>query len=136
MCIRDSIDDIGYATRLFLSLIRALPQLLKRPRLITDQTFFIGNKSLVIICVSGLFVGFVLGLQGYYILVRYGSEQALGVLVALALTREPVSYTHLILSILLDELPVGTAAALTAKITGIRKNRLYEMALALRETAD
>ena len=41
-----------------------------------------------------------------------------------------------ILSILLDELPVGTAAAMTAKITGIRKNRLYEMALALRETAD
>lgn len=41
-----------------------------------------------------------------------------------------------ILSILLDELPVGTAAAITAKITGIRKNRLYEMALALRETAD
>ena len=85
---RKSIDDIGYAARLFVSLVGALPRLLKRPRLITDQIFFIGNKSLVIICVSGLFVGFVLGLQGYYILVRYGSEQALGVLVALALTRE------------------------------------------------
>ncbi len=85
---RKSINDIGYATRLFLSLIRSLPSVLKRPRLITDQVFFIGNKSLIIIGVSGLFVGFVLGLQGYYILVRYGSEQALGVLVALALTRE------------------------------------------------
>lgn len=85
---RKSIDDIGYAARLFVSLVGALPRLLKRPRLITDQIFFIGNKSLVIICVSDLFVGFVLGLQGYYILVRYGSEQALGVLVALALTRE------------------------------------------------
>ena len=84
---RKSINDIGYATRLFLSLIRSLPSVLKRPRLITDQVFFIGNKSLIIIGVSGLFVGFVLGLQGYYILVRYGSEQALGVLVALALTR-------------------------------------------------
>lgn len=85
---RLSINNIGYATRIFMHLIRALPQTLKRPRLIADQIFFIGNKSLIIICVSGLFVGFVLGLQGYYILVRYGSEQALGVLVALALMRE------------------------------------------------
>ncbi len=85
---RQVIADIGYATRLFLSVIQAFFRLLARPRLITDQIFFIGNKSLIIICVSGLFVGFVLGLQGYYVLVRYGSEQALGILVALALTRE------------------------------------------------
>jgi phospholipid/cholesterol/gamma-HCH transport system permease protein len=38
----------------------------RRPRLITDQIHFIGNYSLVIIAVSGLFVGFVLGYQGYY----------------------------------------------------------------------
>jgi len=42
----------------------------------------------VIIAVSGLFVGFVLGLQGYYTLNKYGSEQALGLLVALSLVRE------------------------------------------------
>ena len=85
---RKLIDNIGYATRIFATMFKALPQILKRPRLITDQIFFIGNKSLLIICVSGLFVGFVLGLQGYYILIRYGSEQALGVMVALSLTRE------------------------------------------------
>ena len=56
--------------------------------LVVQQVHFIGNYSLVIISVSGLFVGFVLGLQGYYILVRYGSEQALGVLVAVSLLRE------------------------------------------------
>ena len=56
--------------------------------LVVQQIHFIGNYSLVIISVSGLFVGFVLGLQGYYILVRYGSEQALGVLVAVSLLRE------------------------------------------------
>ena len=39
-----------------------------------------------------------------------------------------------ILSVLLDELPAGTAAGLTAKITGIRKNRLYDMALELKKT--
>ncbi len=55
---------------------------------IVKQINFIGNYSLLIIAVSGLFVGFVLGLQGYYTLVRYGSEQALGVLVALSLVRE------------------------------------------------
>ena len=85
---RKLIDNIGYATRIFATMFRALPPIFKRPRLITDQIFFIGNKSLLIICVSGLFVGFVLGLQGYYILIRYGSEQALGVMVALSLTRE------------------------------------------------
>ena len=85
---RQTVSSIGYAARLFLSVFRAFYRLLARPRLITDQIFFIGNKSLIIITVSGLFVGFVLGLQGYYVLVRYGSEQALGILVALSLTRE------------------------------------------------
>ena len=45
---------------------------------VVQQIHFIGNYSLLIIAVSGLFVGFVLGLQGYYVLVTYGSEQALG----------------------------------------------------------
>lgn len=49
---------------------------------------FLGNHSLLIIAVSGFFIGAVLGLQGYDILVTYGSEEALGVLVALALIRE------------------------------------------------
>ncbi len=53
-----------------------------------EQLRFIGNDSFIIIAVSGLFVGFVLGLQGYYTLNRYGSEQALGLLVALSLVRE------------------------------------------------
>ena len=57
-------------------------------RLVVDQIHFIGNYSLSIILVSGLFVGFVLGLQGYYTLQRYGSSEALGLLVALSLVRE------------------------------------------------
>jgi phospholipid/cholesterol/gamma-HCH transport system permease protein len=47
-------------------------------RLVRDQVHFLGNYSLAIIAVSGLFVGFVLGLQGYYTLQRYGSSEALG----------------------------------------------------------
>ncbi len=85
---RQAVTGIGYATRMFFLLLRASPGLWRRPRLITDQIHFIGNYSLVIIAISGLFVGFVLGLQGYYTLNKYGSEQALGLLVALSLTRE------------------------------------------------
>lgn len=82
------ICAVGRMTLFSLALFRCLPSALARFYLIVQQTHFIGNYSLVIISVSGLFVGFVLGLQGYYTLVRYGSEQALGVLVALALMRE------------------------------------------------
>src|SRR6195952_976304 len=79
---------IGYATRMFLRLVVEFFPLLRRPRLVTKQIHFVGNYSLLIIGVSGLFVGFVLGLQGYLTLNRYGSEQALGLLVALSLVRE------------------------------------------------
>lgn len=85
---RESIAGLGAATRMFFSLLRASFGLWHRLRLITDQVHFIGNYSLIIIGVSGLFVGFVLGLQGYYTLNKYGSEQALGLLVALSLVRE------------------------------------------------
>jgi phospholipid/cholesterol/gamma-HCH transport system permease protein len=85
---REALANIGFATRTFFAVLRASGGLLRRPRLVSDQIHFIGNYSLVIIAVSGLFVGFVLGLQGYYTLNRYGSEQALGLLVALSLTRE------------------------------------------------
>jgi len=85
---RQWLCNLGYATRMLFSMLRVSGGLWRRPRLITDQIHFIGNYSLVIIAVSGLFVGFVLGLQGYYTLNKYGSEQALGLLVALSLTRE------------------------------------------------
>lgn len=86
--VREFLEGLGYAARAFIAILIATKGLLRRPRLITDQIHFIGNYSLVIIAVSGLFVGFVLGLQGYYTLNKYGSEQALGLLVALSLTRE------------------------------------------------
>lgn len=86
--VREAVANVGYAARSFFAVLAASAGLIRRPRLITDQIHFIGNYSLVIIAVSGLFVGFVLGWQGYYILNRYGSEQALGVMVALSLVRE------------------------------------------------
>jgi phospholipid/cholesterol/gamma-HCH transport system permease protein len=86
--VRSGLAGLGAAARTFAELIAASGTALRRPRLVTDQVHFIGNYSLVIIAVSGLFVGFVLGLQGYYTLNKYGSEQALGLLVALSLIRE------------------------------------------------
>ena len=82
------IARAGYATRMFVRLVLEFFALVRRPNLVIKQILFVGNHSLVIIGVSGLFVGFVLGLQGYYTLNRYGSEQALGLLVALSLVRE------------------------------------------------
>ena len=82
------IRAIGRLALFSFHVFRNIPGALSRFYLIAQQTHFIGNYSLSIISVSGLFVGFVLGLQGYYVLVRYGSDQALGVMVALSLMRE------------------------------------------------
>ena len=84
----DGFAKLGYAARLFALLVRSSGTAFRRFRLTVAQIHFIGNYSLVIIVVSGLFVGFVLGLQGYNTLQRYGAEQALGLLVALSLVRE------------------------------------------------
>ena len=86
--LRDALAFVGYATRVFLRLCGLGVLSLRRPRLVIDQIHFIGNYSLSIILVSGLLIGFVLGLQGYYTLRRYGSEEALGLLVTLSLVRE------------------------------------------------
>jgi phospholipid/cholesterol/gamma-HCH transport system permease protein len=53
-----------------------------------QQIFFIGTKSLLVICLTGTFTGMVLGLQGYYTLVKFGSEGLLGAAVTLSLIRE------------------------------------------------
>jgi len=55
---------------------------------VVQQVHFIGMKSLFVVGLTGLFTGMVLGLQGYYTLVKYGSETALGSAVALSLIRE------------------------------------------------
>ena len=86
--LRLKLADIGVATRLFLQILARLPQSLLRFGLVRDQIYFLGNHSVSLIGVAGLFVGFVLALQGYYTLQRYGSAEAVGLLVALSLVRE------------------------------------------------
>lgn len=86
--VRLGVIGLGDFMRLAGAILARSGAALRRPGLVSQQVHFIGNHSLLIIAVSGLFVGFVLGLQGYYTLSRYGSEEALGLLVALSLTRE------------------------------------------------
>jgi phospholipid/cholesterol/gamma-HCH transport system permease protein len=52
------------------------------------QVYNVGVLSVLIVAVSGLFVGMVLALQGYYVLSQFGAEQSLGVMVAASLVRE------------------------------------------------
>ena len=85
---RGKLADLGQGARLFARLAALFGPAMRRFGLVRDQVHFLGNYSLAIIAVSGLFVGFVLGLQGYYTLQRYGSSEALGLLVALSLVRE------------------------------------------------
>lgn len=86
--VRGKLSDLGHGARLFARLLALTGPSFRRFSLIRDQIHFLGNYSLVIIAVSGLFVGFVFGLQGYYTLQRYGSTEALGLLVTLSLVRE------------------------------------------------
>lgn len=84
----DAVWRIGSATRFFALVLLYSASSFKRFRLVIKELFSSGVMSLIIILVAGLFVGMVLGLQGYETLKRYGSESALGSLVALSLVRE------------------------------------------------
>ncbi|WP_198266276.1 lipid asymmetry maintenance ABC transporter permease subunit MlaE [sulfur-oxidizing endosymbiont of Gigantopelta aegis] len=79
---------LGREVMLFLQTILAFIPLMLRPGLIVQQLFSVGVRSMLIIIVSGFFVGMVLGLQGYNTLVDFGAEESLGVIVALSLVRE------------------------------------------------
>ena len=84
----DGVWRLGFITRFLFAVLMHSGQSLRRIHLTIRELYFSGVLSLLIIMVSGLFVGLVLGLQGYETLQRYGSTEALGVLVALSLTRE------------------------------------------------
>ncbi len=84
----EAIWRLGFATRFLIATLKQTPAAFRRLPLTIRELYFSGVMSLTIILVSGLFVGMVLGLQGYDTLVRYGSAEALGVLVALSLVRE------------------------------------------------
>jgi len=86
--VNNWIWRLGFACRFLWFTLKESGPSFRRFHLTIREIYFTGVMSLVIILVSGLFVGMVLGLQGYDTLVRYGSAEALGVLVSLSLVRE------------------------------------------------
>jgi len=83
-----ALERLGRAHLLLLAILGGLPGLAVRPRLLVQQTYVVGVLSVVIVTVSGMFVGMVMGLQGYYVLSQFGAAQSLGVMVAASLVRE------------------------------------------------
>jgi phospholipid/cholesterol/gamma-HCH transport system permease protein len=86
--VNNWIWRLGFACRFLWFTLKESGASFRRFHLTIREIYFTGVLSLIIILVSGLFVGMVLGLQGYDTLVRYGSSEALGVLVSLSLVRE------------------------------------------------
>ncbi len=84
----DWLQALGRNAYFFASLVRNTPTALRRFYLVTAQIHAIGNLSILIIAASGMAVGFVLALQMYYALSKYGAAESLGLVVNLALVRE------------------------------------------------
>lgn len=85
---RKIVRDLGFAARMFVALLGKVGVCVTRFRLLLQQIHFLGNYSLLIMVVSGFFIGAVLALQSYYALSRVGSEAMVGLMVALSLVRE------------------------------------------------
>ncbi|MCP4408781.1 MAG: lipid asymmetry maintenance ABC transporter permease subunit MlaE [Gammaproteobacteria bacterium] len=81
-------ERLGRGHLFLMRVLMSIPAILLRPALVIRELFSVGVLSLLIILVSGLFVGMVLGLQGYVTLSKFGAEESLGVAVALSLVRE------------------------------------------------
>jgi phospholipid/cholesterol/gamma-HCH transport system permease protein len=86
--LRQSVETLGAVIRFLIRILIATPRALSRFSLIVEQIYNAGALSLVIIMLSGLFVGMVVALQGFDLLQRFGSEEALGTAAAIALTKE------------------------------------------------
>lgn len=84
----EGVERIGFAARFFAAILLRSGTAFGRFGLTIREIYFSGVLSLIIILVSGLFVGMVLALQGYETLQTFGAEQSLGILVALSLVRE------------------------------------------------
>ncbi len=85
---RKSFTKLGRGTSFLFHTLQGISDLLPRPRLLANQLYSVGVLTFWIISISGLFVGMVLGLQGFYTLSDFGAEESLGVMVAASLVRE------------------------------------------------
>ena len=86
--VAEFLQGLGEATLFLFTMVAALPAALLRPRLVVQQLYMIGLLSLIIITISGSFIGMVLALQGYRTLAVFGASSSLGALVAFSVMRE------------------------------------------------
>ena len=122
--VTGAASKLGFVSRFLLAVLWHTPGAFRRMHLTLREIYFAGVLSLVIILMSGLFVGMVLSLQGYETLKRYGAGEQLGILVALSLVRElgPVMAGLLAGFAVRNLLPIDTALhslALAACIIGL-----------------
>lgn len=82
------LESIGKASMALFNAVFSKPDFVNGPGRLITQLYAVGVLSLIIILISGFFIGMVLGLQGYNILSRFGADQALGQLIALSMVRE------------------------------------------------
>ena len=85
---RNGFAKIGRSAFFLNQALAGVVEVMLRPRLLISQIYSVGVLTFLIITISGLFVGMVLGLQGFNILSDFGSEEALGIMVAASLVRE------------------------------------------------
>lgn len=85
---RIGFEKLGRAAFFLMHTLIGIFDVVLRPALLVRQLFSVGVLSFLLISISGLFVGMVLGLQGYYILSDFGAEETLGLMVAASLVRE------------------------------------------------
>lgn len=83
-----TLQKLGRANLFLCHVAAGLPEILRRIRLLLTQVYSVGVLTVLLVSVSGLFVGMVLGLQGYNVLSDFGAEQTLGIMVAASLVRE------------------------------------------------
>lgn len=83
-----SLSRLGHSGIFLIRALLAIPGMLRRPSLLIAQIYSVGNRSLIIIAVAGMFVGMVLALGSYNALVQFNSEDSIGALVGIILVRE------------------------------------------------
>ena len=84
----EGVRKFGASAIFLLKILAQCVPAFARPRLVAYQVYNTGARSLIIIMLAGLFVGMVLGLQGFTLLQRFGSEEALGSAAAIGLLKE------------------------------------------------
>lgn len=86
--VGDFLRRLGESTLFLFTILSSVPAALARPRLVVQQLYMVGVLSMVIVIISGSFIGMVLALQGYSLLVRFGAASSLGQAVAFSVVRE------------------------------------------------